>query len=83
MNDEFHIEFMQDVRGALGKIEANQDNTLKYLENVATKLNRHVDDPNAHERRGRNETWVVLGKLIAGVAAIAAIATAVAQAVSR
>lgn len=76
IDDSHLLDFMQDVRGSLGEIKANQKNTHGYVENVAYKLNRHVDDPEAHGGKSRNQVWMTIGGVIAAAGVLVGIAQA-------
>lgn len=62
IDDDNLFEFMQDVRGSLGRIEERQNNTVDHLKAVNVKLNGHIADPEAHGAGGeRRATRAILG----------------------
>lgn len=55
ISDDQIFQFMQDIKGAVGRIEANQVSTNEHLESVskygketADKLDKHEKDLDAH-----------------------------------
>ena len=60
INDASLFEFMQDVRGSLGRIEEKSNNTVDHLKAVNVKLNGHLVDPDAHPAAARNSLRIAL-----------------------
>lgn len=81
LDDSVHIEFMREVSQGIGRIEAGQKSTNDHLAAVsanqkatATKLDVHMaDQTTAHGAGARDGVWSSIGKVIAAVAATAAI----------
>ncbi len=61
IDDDNLFQFMQDVRGSLGRIEEKSNNTVDHLKAVNVKLNGHIADPDAHPAAARNVLKIVLG----------------------
>jgi len=80
ISDEDRVRFFTETAGALGRIEARQQNQFEYLEAVNTnqkatakKLDEHMNDVNAHGRFSRGEVWALIGKIMSASAAAVAV----------
>lgn len=62
---------MGTINSSLGRIEANQVNASKAVADTAKELSDHKEDNAAHGEKSRTQVWEMIGKVLAGVAALA------------
>ena len=78
MGDKEFYQMMVQVHQSVGRIESDNKNMLSYLNAVnnnqketAEKLDKHIEDVDAHGEKIRSSVWEKVGKIATGLIAAA------------